>query len=335
METSTFSEQVSNKKKKRHSFDLASITEAHTTSPRHRHRRSWSISSNVSTTSANSTLLSQQDEVQRKLNKSIAMKSMFSSIRSVSLFSLIGDPSDDPDLPSQWEASGMSVSSTADSDKLNTNTIQRNSLALSQTSFSSVTCEKLEYADTSSLVHSLSASGATARTAGVMAFSQLTQKVRVQAATKDIDAMDVNLLYVPMPLPTIRSGMVSRDMLLISALCVYITPAKIEANGDPYTMHLSSAIDSFIYYAVYVPARTANALTMAIATKMVIDPASIVRTIIVNNCGLRLALDDELAREMLEKQDMRVAVREIECQTNHQDNTSAERQSGLELFLAY
>jgi hypothetical protein len=160
--------------------------------------------------------------------------------------------------------------------------------------------------------------------------SQLSQKLHVQAATKDLDAMDVDPFYIPMPIPSTRP-----------ALCVYIAPAKIGANGDPHTMHLPTAIDSShdVYYAVYVPSRTTNSLTMSIATKMGIDPNSISRTTIINKRGLRLALDDDVAREMLEKQDMRVAVREIEFQPDsphRQDNNMVlDKRSGLELFLAF
>jgi hypothetical protein len=125
----------------------------------------------------------------------------------------------------------------------------------------------------------------------------------------------------------------------MTALCVYITPAKIGPNGDPHTMHLPTAVDNSneIYYAVYVPARTANALTMAIATKMGLDPSSILRTTIINKRGLRLALDDDVTREMLEKQDMRVAARDLvlSADSPQLDNTAADKRSGLELFLAF
>ena len=121
---------------------------------------------------------------------------------------------------------------------------------------------------------------------------------------------------------------------------MYIAPAKIAANGDPHTMHLPTAVDSSndVYYAVYVPARTTTSLTMAIATKMGIDPSSIIRTTIINKRGLRLALDDDVAREMLEKQDMRVAVRETTYHPDspsHDENMSLDKHTGLELFLAY
>jgi hypothetical protein len=300
------------------------------TSPQRRHRRDWSISSNASATSNNGNPRSQQDEVQRKLDKAVAMESMFSSIHPISVFSLIGDPSDDPGLPfspiapqSQWEAPGMGATYPVE-EKL-AGTVQRSSPALSQTSFSSMTSEKLGYSG-SPLVHPLSPPDATARISGTMASTQLSQKVHIQAVTKDIDAMDVDPYYVPLPLQTIRP-----------ALCVYIAPAKIGPNGDPHTMHLPTAIDSSndIYYAVYVPARTANALTTAIATKMGIDPSSILHTTIINKCGLHVALDDDFAREMLEKQDMRVAVRKTEFQTDNQHDMNFDKRPPLELLLAF
>ena len=117
-------------------------------------------------------------------------------------------------------------------------------------------------------------------------------------------------------------------------MCVYVTPAKIGPNGDPHTLHLPTAVDltNDYYYAVYVPARTANSLTMAIATKMNIDPMTIMHTTVVNKAGLHLILDDDVAREMLENQDMRIAVREIEGQN---DNMSVDSKPQYELLLAY
>lgn len=325
MGTSEPGQPISNKKKKRHSVGSVSTPELHALSPQRRHRRDWSISSNASTTPTSANPRSQQDEAQRKQDKAVAMESMFASIRPVSVFSLLGDPSDDPCLPfspigpqSQWEAPGIPLA--ADGDKLNAGTVHRSSPALSQASYSSLTSEKMGYSG-SPVVHPLPPDAAAR-------MAQLSQKVHVQAATKDIDAMDVDPFYVPAPLETVRP-----------ALCVYIAPAKIGPNGDPHTMHLPTAVDpnDDIYYAVYAPARSANALTMAIATKMGIAPTCIVRTTIINKRGLRLALDDEVAREMLEKQDMRVAVREIEFR-NDQDTKNMvmdKRSSALELFLAF
>jgi hypothetical protein len=323
-------QQSASKKKKRHSLGGSSAEP--NTSPQRRHRRDWSISSNTSTNSTNMNPRSQQDEIHRKLDKALIMETMFASIRPVSVFSLIGEPSDDPSLSfspiapqSQWDAPGIPFSS--EPEKMNTTSGQRGSPALSQTSFSSVTSDK--YIGGSPLVHPLSPPDVSSKMMGMIA-PQVSQKMHVQAATKDIDAMDVDPFYIPMPLPSVRP-----------ALCVYIAPAKIGANGDPHTMHLPTSIDSSndIYYAVYVPARTTASLTNSIATKMGLDPGSIIRTTIVNKRGLRLALDDEVTREMLDKQDMRVAVREVDHPDSPQRQDSnfmnLEHHSGLELFLAF
>ena len=74
---------------------------------------------------------------------------------------------------------------------------------------------------------------------------------------------------------------------------------------------------------------------MAIATKMGLDSSSILRTTIVNKRGLRLALDDEVTREMLDKQDMRVAVRDLEISDGPRDGMAVGKRAGLELFLAF
>jgi hypothetical protein len=202
-------QNASSKKKKRHSFNGPSAES--NTSPQRRHRRDWSISSNTSTNSTNMNPRSQQDEIQRKLDKAHAMETMFASIRPVSIFSLIGESSDDPGLSfspiapqSQWEAPGIPFSS--EPEKLNATSAQRGSPALSQTSFSSVTSDK--YIGGSPLVHPLSPPNATSKMVG-MIVPQLPQKMQVQAATKDIDAMDVDPFYVSMPLPSVRPGTIS------------------------------------------------------------------------------------------------------------------------------
>ena len=105
-------------------------------------------------------------------------------------------------------------------------------------------------------------------------------------------------------------------------------------------MHLPTAIDpkNDIYYAVYVPSRTASSLTTSIAAKMGIPPTDILRTTIVNMRGLRLALDDDVTREMLDKQDMRVAIREVEMSPppgGQNELKSGEVRRGLELLLAF
>lgn len=320
-----------NKKKKRHSFSAEPAIQGSPT--QRRHRREWSFSSNASALSASGNPRSQEDEIQRKLDKTVAMEAMFSSIHPVSELSLIGDSADDPSLAispiapqTQWDAPGIVATYPAvESDKL-TGALQRSSPALSQTSFSSATSEKLGYTG-SPLVHPLSPPDAPVRVNAMVASTQLSQKIRVQAATKEIDAMDVDPFYVPTPAPTIRP-----------AICVYIAPAKIGPTGDPHSMHLPTAVDpsNDLYYAVYVPARTATSLSHSIATKIGYDPKTLVRTTIINKHGLRLLLDDEVVREMLEKQDMRVAVQAVEIPSDSQEHdTSLNKQTGLELYLAF
>ena len=103
-------------------------------------------------------------------------------------------------------------------------------------------------------------------------------------------------------------------------------------------MHLPTAVDpsNDVYYAVYAPARTAAALSRSIIQKMGYDPNNLVRTTIINKRGLHLVLDDEVVREMLDKQDMRVAVQEIEIPSDAQEHeVSVDKHTGLELFLAF
>ena len=155
------------------------------------------------------------------------MEAMFASIRPVSAFSLIGDPADNPSLSfspiapqSHWDAPGVGVSYPPEIEKLAVNP-QRSSPALSQTSFSSITSEKIAFAGSSPLVHPLSPPDATARMAAMMG-PQLSQKVHVQAVSKDVDVMDVDPFYIPLPAPTIRPGISSQAIdLTVSSLRVH------------------------------------------------------------------------------------------------------------------
>lgn len=297
----------SHKKKKRNN------SVASDASPQQRrHRRDWSISS----TSSNPR--TQREELARKQEKRASILSMPASIQPVSKFSLVGDPADDPSLPfssiapqSQWEAPGVNIPIVTEEQPSKVTSALRRSPTLSQiSSLSASASEHSPVVQPMTPPEPMFVPG---------------RKLRVHTVTRDVDAMDVDPFYVPQPHPTIRP-----------ALCVYVIWAKIGPNGDAHTMHLPTAIDNDVYYAVYVPARTASSLTAAIASKFGIDPASIRRTTIVNKSGLRLALDDDVTREMLENQDMRIAIREIERQSpKHADNMAVDKQSAHELILAY
>lgn len=224
------------KKKKRHSFSGASAEL--NTSPQRRHRRDWSISSNTSTNSTNMNPRSQQDEIQRKIDKAHIMETMFASIRPISVFSLVGEPSDDPSLSfspiapqSQWEAPGIPFS--LESEKLNMTSGQRGSPALSQTSFSSLTSDK--FIGGSPLVHPLSPPDASSKMVGMMV-PQVSQKMHVQAATKDIEAMDVDPFYIPMPLPTVRPGLLpfQETLLTYSTVRVYCACKDRRKRGSSH-----------------------------------------------------------------------------------------------------
>jgi hypothetical protein len=171
----------------------------------------------------------------------LAMESMFASIRSVSAFSLQGDPSDDPSTSfspiapqSQWEAPGMGMQYSGVDEKIAINAAaQRSSPALSQTSFSSITSEK-QFTGSSPLVHPLSPPDASSRIAGMMAPSHLTSKVHVQAATKDVDAMDVDPFYIPVPLPSIRPGTSPEKPTNISSLRLHFPRKDRTERGSTH-----------------------------------------------------------------------------------------------------
>jgi len=335
-------EEATNNAKRRKRHSISALPDSRQSSPtQKRHKRDWSFSSVESTNSVGSGRRHPEDELERNRDQEIALLAQFESCRPISILNLIGDPADDPSLPfspippqRQWDPPGVYATEPLVA-------LEQGSPALSSNSFSPARSEKMTYHGTEPLVHPHSPPDATRRNSGVsgmMMNMRISQKV--QAATKYVDAMDVDPYYISLPAPTFRPGTSpSHGLTNPIALCVYIAQAKIGPTGDPHTMHLATSVDpkNDIYYAVYVPSRTASSLASSIAAKLGIPPKDILRTTIINKRGLRLALDDDVAREMLEKQDMRVAVREIETSPppgQLELNTGAVR-GGLELLLAF
>lgn len=89
-----------------------------------------------------------------------------------------------------------------------------------------------------------------------------------------------------------------------AVMCVYILPVVPDQT------------DKNIYYrAVYLPSRTASALSGSIASRCGIDPTTVVRTVQVNSKGFSVFVDDDFVGQMNEGQDMKVEVHPVEDET--------------------
>ena len=86
-------------------------------------------------------------------------------------------------------------------------------------------------------------------------------------------------------------------------MCVYVLPLVNGVSNDPP-----------YYRAVYLAERSQFCLTSSISLKCGIDPSTIVRTSRLTKLGLEVTVDDEVVKEMIEGQDMKVELREVDCQ---------------------
>jgi hypothetical protein len=185
----TASNSINSHKKKKRNNSVA--TSGSDSSPQRRHRRDWSISS------SSSNPRTQREELARKQEKRTSILAMPASIHPVSQFSLTGDPADDPSLPSsiapqsQWEAPGVNGPVVMEEPTKVISALRR-SPTLSQ-------------------ISSLSGTGSEASPV-VQPMTPpdplFGRRLRVHAATREVDAMDVDPYYVPQPRPTIRPGMI-------------------------------------------------------------------------------------------------------------------------------
>lgn len=107
---------------------------------------------------------------------------------------------------------------------------------------------------------------------------------------------------------------------LVTVACFYVQFAGSGTSPHGY------------YHAVYLTERTVRNLERKICEKQQIDPRSIVRIVRVNQNGLRIMVDDNVVRQLLEGQDMLADI----IDTSGQDGTvlSADS-SAVEIKLIY
>lgn len=250
------------KRKRGHNTSVAKGTDRHIRSSSH--KRTWSMGSD----DAPPEKLSLEDDLQAKLNM---MQEMFSSTRSMSVFGLRGDKSDDPDLypirlPGDGELTqipNISLSSTGEFESMmpsppNTNTSSSNSPPTQATRLKKapITVQRIPSQD--------------------------------QVSRGFLEAVGVDSTYRP---PTERPPK--------PIACFYIRFTSANANGS-----------QDYYRAIYLTERTVRDLMKQISGKRNVDPTRISTITHVTQKGMRVLVDDDVVRELPEGQDILVDISE-------------------------
>ncbi|KAJ5188602.1 CP2 transcription factor [Penicillium cf. griseofulvum] len=227
------------------------------------HKRTWSVESD----DVPPEKVSLEDDLQAKL---AIMQEMFSSTRTVSIFSLRGEKFDDPDLyPIQLLGDGdspryasMSRSSTRELETMmpsppNTNTSSSNSPPTQSIRLAKcpTTIQRIPSGD--------------------------------QVSRGFIEAVGVDLTYRPPP-----------ERLPKPIACFYVRLAGDSKRSEDY------------YRAIYLTERTARDLARQITEKYHIDPMRISNITHANEKGMRVLVDDDVVRHLPEGQDMIIDISE-------------------------
>jgi CP2 transcription factor len=159
-----------------------------------RNRRDWS---SLSASPTNS--LARDEELQKKMDKLRLLEARFATVQPINVFCLRGDQTDDPCAPESFIVlNGQNEEMIAlQEDKFRTRMMKLDSQTSSRLSGSGS-----ENSPGAQAIHPLSPQNPVPTINGMVP----NDRVRVQAATKEIDAVDVNPYYISMPRPTINPG---------------------------------------------------------------------------------------------------------------------------------
>lgn len=248
-----------------------------------KHKRTWSMSSASSVPGR-----SQEEDTHAKLQ---SMQDMFSSTRPVSVLYLRGEETDDPDLhpvhlPGEPELDDSWAAH------------RRASVATTSTVASSFVSPAPSSASLSSHRGGSFSPDKDWQKNGFHPLSTVTQSdipTRVKTGTEDgvlsgwIEAIGIDPSYKP-PIESVPKAV----------MCVYILPTfPNQSEKEAY------------HRAVYMQSRSAQCLSVNIASKCGVDPSTIFRTVHVNPRGLTVIVDDDFVSQIGEGQDMKVQLQEI------------------------
>ena len=319
-----------------------------------KHKRTWSMDSDGDNTGK----LTAEEDLHMKL---ATMQDMFSSTRPVSVLYLKGEDQDDPDrFPVQMSGenqddklqvitrqSTWESRPSADTTPVTSNLVSPTPSSISMASpnrntgnfqfqqplpFQSSRHGSQDWAQTQS--GSNPSSRERVPTISSTQSPQPAKKVqKVQAEGQGalggwIEAVGVDSAYQPPP---------ERPIKPVACFYVLVKSPSLDGKSD-------------LYRAVYLLQRKVKDLINGIAEKCEIDPISVTRAIRVNPKGLKIAVDEDVVRELPEGQDMIVEFSDIQYEQpvkNEFFNESANIQvdgigvvedataSGIEMRLIY
>ena len=271
-----------------------------------KHKRTWSMDSDGEAP----TQATPEEDLVMKLT---TMQDMFSSTRPVSVLYLRGDEEDDPDLfpvhlsGEQQDTASLTRQDTWES-KPSAGSTPSTSNAISPMSSSNVMISphlaqaifqappSNEFPKRSSLDGQLSHSSLSQSPA---------QPVSRQSAgftETPIHVLGIDTRYHAPPEPVIKPGELALSQqycfhpLILPVACFYV---RQKDSRDSY------------HRAVYLMQRTVKDLIIAISGKFGVDPTCVMRVTHLNSKGLQIIVDEEVVRELPEKQDMIVEFSKI------------------------
>lgn len=280
----------------------------------HKHKRTWSISSQGS--GGRPAL---EEDLQMKL---ATLQNMFSSTRPYSLLYLKGYEDDDPDI--------YPVSLPGQLPDLSTgNPLERRISQISQDRKASEVTSPTNSSTSPSSAHSMPAIGQSTAlndfsTLGMGhhshddwdAFSQFTNTELPHLNIQGAQAFAGTAVKVP------RSQHSAGMPQWIEPVDIdpdYKAPVErtIKPIACVYALFRtpSGAANDDCYKAVYLTERTVSELTTNLAKKSHVEPSRISRTVQVNHKGLKIMVDDGVVRELPEGQDMIVEFSEARTET--------------------
>ncbi|KAL7932453.1 CP2 transcription factor domain-containing protein [Trichoderma chlorosporum] len=253
--------------------------------PKHKHKRTWSMSS---TSSAGGTAprLTLEEDLHFKLQ---TLQDMFTSTRPVSVLYLRGDELDDPDLHPvtlQGELPGK-----ADFLRESINWQARSAHSSIAGSLVSPSPSSLSLASQASAI----GSGLHWQNFDSTGVKRVENPTTISKTEEDgtlsgwIEALGVDPSYRPPPERPARP-----------VACFYVAYSG-KAEGDKKEYHR----------AIYLSSRTLQDLNSRIAAKWGLDASLIVRTIHVTKTGFEIEMDDDFVQELREGQDMQLEIEDV------------------------
>ncbi|POR34909.1 Grainyhead-like protein 2 [Tolypocladium paradoxum] len=261
-----------------------------------KHKRTWSMSS-ASSAGGGGTRMTMEEDLHFKLQ---TLQDMFTSTRPVSVLYLRGEDLDDPDLHPVSLPGELSPPGKTDGVREGLSWQARSAQSSAAGSMASPSPSSLSLASQASAIGSAGVWQNVDSTAPGDAGLKRAEPLSRVAKTDDdgtlsgwIEALGVDPSYRPPPERTEKP-----------VACFYVLHQP-KAGPDKRVYHR----------AIYLMNRTLEEFNGRIASKLGLEASRILQTIHVIQGDLEVEMDDEVVRELMEGQDMRLEIEEIATQS--------------------